>query len=122
MLRAPASLRRRTVNATTAPARQATPAAAAATDPVVVSPLNPAMARAATGRASLAKMFQTPVTSTSSVISGRRKPQEASIVQVTPMPKPAPAGTVLATAVDASVTSSALPTDRPGRAAWYTSA
>ena len=73
--------------------------APAATRVALASPWRAIRARASTGRASLMKVFHTPVISTASVLRARENPHESSIARASPTPIPDPPGTVLVTAV-----------------------
>jgi hypothetical protein len=66
------------------------------------------------GRPSLAKLFHTPDTTVASAVSDTGIPHERCIVTVTPTPRAAPPGIVLAIAVDARFATAASRIRRPG--------
>jgi hypothetical protein len=78
--RACSSLRSISANTTTAATSPAMPSSAARTRPPPAPPPSRTSARARTGRPSLAKLFQTPDTSTATVALDREKPHSPSIV------------------------------------------
>jgi hypothetical protein len=78
------------------------------------------MANAKIGMPSLTKLFQTPVTTTKSVLRDREKPHDDSIVYVRPTATAPPAGTAFETAVVDCVSTAACGSRRPGVATTTT--
>ena len=117
--RASASLLNTAASSAIAPMSTAKPIRAAEMNAALLLPESTRNTTESTGRASLTKMFQMPLTPTYNATSVPVKPHECRIEYVSPIAIAPPPGSVFATDVVVCVTTAAWPRRRPGRAAMF---